>query len=72
MESQRNRDGILDGIDGIATDFRQIFCRSFVRVTFRRNSVVIPSIPRIFHESNGFLTEPGLLFLHVSSMLGPN
>ncbi len=55
-----------------ATDFRWILRRNFVRVTFQRNSSVIPPISRIFHGSNGFLMELGFLFLHVRSVLGPN
>ncbi len=33
--------------DGIRTDFRRIFRQSFVRMTFNRDSVLIPLIPRI-------------------------
>ncbi len=64
-ESRRNR-------DGIPMDFSSEFCQDDILSQFRHGSVVIPSIPRIFHGSNGFLMQPGFLFLHVPSVLGPN
>ena len=61
-----------DGIDVVATVFSSEFCQGDIPSQFSRNSVVIPSVPRIFYGSNGFLTEPGFLFLHLPSVLGSN
>ena len=43
-------------IDGFPTDFSSEFCQGDIQSQFRCNSVVILSIPRIFHGSKGFLT----------------
>ncbi len=50
-KTQRN----CNGIDGFATDFQRSFRQSFVRVTFRRNSVVTPywtSLDNYCHHMN--------------------
>ena len=56
--------------DGFPTDFSSEFCQSNIPSGFRRNSVVIPSIPWIFRGIDGITTEPGFLFLYVPSVLG--
>ncbi len=60
-----------DGIDGFPTNFLSEFCQGDIPSQFRCNSVMILSMPRIFHWSNRFLMEPGFLFLYVASVLGP-